>query len=250
MRGLHALFAVAGEAEQSGGIMKRWSIVPTGALGSLTGRRARANAFAMTRIQTLFVTKLYRAELDEARAPLAEIDATCRSLAVDDEAGQAWCRKHGYAGYTSYASLNDLPWRFPAIKKLVKALDAEVAAFARELEFDLGREKLRLDDIWVNILPEGGVHTSHIHPRSVISGTYYVATPKGSSALKLEDPRLGLMMAAPPRKAKAALDQRAFVYEAPQPGTVLLWESWLRHEVPLNQSSEERISVSFNYRWR
>ena len=33
-------------------------------------------------------------------------------------------------------------------------------------------------------------------------------------------------------------------------GTVLLWESWLRHEVPLNQSAEERISVSFNYRWR
>ena len=24
-----------------------------------------------------------------------------------------WCEKHGYPGYTSYASLNDLPWRFP-----------------------------------------------------------------------------------------------------------------------------------------
>lgn len=209
-----------------------------------------SHLLAMAEIKTLFVTKLYRDELAEAEAPLAEIDATCRSLAEDDEAGQAWCHKHGYPGYTSYASLNDLPWRFPAIKKLVKALDRHVAAFAKELELDLGRDKLKLDDIWVNVLPEGGVHTSHIHPRSVISGTYYVATPKGSSALKLEDPRLGLMMAAPPRKAKADMAQRSFVYEAPQAGTVLLWESWLRHEVPLNQADEERISVSFNYRWR
>jgi uncharacterized protein (TIGR02466 family) len=32
-------------------------------------------------------------------------------------------------------------------------------------------------------------------------------------------------------------------------GDVLLWESWLRHEVPMNMSEEERISVSFNYGW-
>jgi len=27
----------------------------------------------------------------------------------------------------------------------------------------------------------------------------------------------------------------------------LLWESWLRHEVPLNRARGERISISFNY---
>jgi uncharacterized protein (TIGR02466 family) len=35
----------------------------------------------------------------------------------------------------------------------------------------------------------------------------------------------------------------------PQVGDVLLWESWLRHEVPMNMSEEDRISVSFNYAW-
>ena len=34
-----------------------------------------------------------------------------------------------------------------------------------------------------------------------------------------------------------------------EPGDVLLWESWLRHEVPMNQAEDDRISVSFNYRW-
>jgi uncharacterized protein (TIGR02466 family) len=203
----------------------------------------------MASTRSLFVTKLYRAELDAAAMPLAELDATCRSLAEDDAAGQAWCRKHDYPGYTSYASLDDLPWRYPAFKTLVKALDRHVAAFARELEFDLGRDKLKLHDIWVNVLPPGGVHASHIHPHSAVSGTCYVATPAGSSALKFEDPRHGLMMAAPPRKPKADISQRPFIYEAPAPGTLLLWESWLRHEVPINQADSERISVSFNYRW-
>jgi uncharacterized protein (TIGR02466 family) len=73
--------------------------------------------------------------------------------------------------------------------------------------------------------------------------------PKGASAIKFEDPRLGFMMAAPPRRPKAAQDNRPFVYVTPSPGTVLLWESFVRHEVPLNEADDERISISFNYRW-
>ena len=56
-----------------------------------------------------------------------------------------------------------------------------------------------------------------------------------------------MMMAAPPRKEKAPTEFRAHVSEVPKPGTLLLWESWLRHEVPLNRAAGNRISVSFNY---
>jgi uncharacterized protein (TIGR02466 family) len=202
----------------------------------------------MAEIARLFVTKIYRAELAEGGPSLAELAALCRSLAADDEAGQAWCAANHYQGYTSYASLDDLPWRYPTIKQLTKALDRHVSAFARDLEFDLGRRKLTLDGLWVNLLQPGGIHAAHLHPHSVVSGTFYVETPEGSSAIKFEDPRLAMMMAAPLRLVKAARDQRAFVYEAPRPGTLLLWESWLRHEVPLNRSTAQRISISFNYR--
>ncbi len=206
----------------------------------------------MATIDTLFVTKIYRAELAGAKGErlTAELESACLSVAEDDEAGQRWCAKNGYPGYTSYASLNDLPWRVPVFGELLKELDKHVAAFAKELEFDLQGRKLVLDSLWINILPPGGIHTSHIHPHSVISGTYYVTIPEGASALKLEDPRLGFMMAAPPRKKKARPENRQFAYMQPQPGTVLLWESWLRHEVPLNEAESERISVSFNYSWQ
>ena len=205
----------------------------------------------MPQIESLFVTRLYRAALSEQGKAIdpAELQDSCLVIAEDDEAGQNWCEENGYPGYTSYASLTDLGWRFPIFADLIQSLDVHVAAFAEDLEFDLDDRPLKLEDIWINILPEGGMHASHIHPQSVISGTTYVSMPKGASALKLEDPRSARMMAAPARRKDAREDLRSFVYVSPDVGDVLLWESWLRHEVPMNMAEQERISVSFNYSW-
>lgn len=205
----------------------------------------------MAEIKNLFVTPLYRARLSEhgPEVAAAELEAECLAIAEDDEAGQRWSEENDYPGYTSYASLADLPWRSPVFAAVKEALDAHVAAFADALEWDLDGRALVLEDLWINILPEGGTHASHIHPHSVISGTTYVSMPDGASALKLEDPRSARMMAAPARRKTARRELQTFIYEAPSVGEVLLWESWLRHEVPMNMSEDDRISVSFNYAW-
>ena len=206
-------------------------------------------------IESLFATRLYRARLNDRAgqdAPSidnAELEASCLSIAEDDEAGQRWCEENAYPGYTSYASLNDLPWRFPIFQDLAKLLDKHVAAFIEDLHFDLGSKDVTLDSLWINILPPGGVHTSHLHPHSIISGTTYVTMPEGASAIKFEDPRHPMMMAAPGRLDTAPRPLQPFIYIQPEVGDILLWESWLRHEVPLNDADDERISVSFNYRW-
>jgi len=203
----------------------------------------------MSAIQSLFVTRLYRGSLTEVKKKLSisELNQTCLSIADDDAAGQTWCEENGYPGYTSYASLTDLPWRFPIFSDLVESLDSHVSLFCKDLEFDLDKKTLKLDSLWINILPMGGVHTSHIHPNSIISGTTYVSMPTGVSSIKFEDPRLPMMMAAPKRKPKIRNELRNFIYISPEVGDVLLWESWLRHEVPMNMSEDERISISFNY---
>lgn len=206
----------------------------------------------MARTELLFPTKLYVAKLTErgARRLNEDLKKTCRSIARDDRAGQTWCREHGYLGYTSYASLDDLAWRAPVIGELAGHLEKHLATFTRSLDWDLRGRRLKLDSLWINVLKPGGVHTSHIHPMSVVSGTYYVDVPEGASALRFEDPRLGFMMMAPPKRLKASRDNRAFVFLDPKAGTVALWESWLRHEVPVNRSRGNRISISFNYGWR
>ncbi len=162
-------------------------------------------------------------------------------------AGRNWSKEHGYKGYTSYASLNDLTIRDPAFEDLKRSLDKHVRAFAEACHFDLGR-KPKLDSLWVNVLKPGGTHSGHIHPHSIISGTVYVLVPNGSGALKLEDPRLAMLMAAPGRSDDAPEHLLPFVYAEPAAGRVFLWESWLRHEVMPHSGKGERISISFNYR--
>jgi uncharacterized protein (TIGR02466 family) len=199
----------------------------------------------------LFASLFYEASLDDP-ALLAELEQSCRALAADDAAGRRWSREHHYRGYTSYASLNDLPVRDPRFAELVRRLNRYVAAFAEDCAFDLGGRRLRLDSLWVNLLKPGGVHSAHIHPHSIVSGTFYVAVPPGAGKLKLEDPRLPMMMAAPLRRDDAPEALRTFVTAEPRPGALFLWESWLRHEVVPGSGKgaggDERISISFNYR--
>lgn len=198
----------------------------------------------MTR--ALFVTKLYEAEVGDA-ALLGELAHSIRTLAQDDAAGRRWSSEHRYSGYTSYASLNDLPRRDPAFADLAKTLPKHAAEFAKECAFEL-RRKPRLDSLWINLLKGGGHHSGHIHPHSLISGTFYVEVPRGPGAIRFEDPRLPLMMAAPPRDRDAPQELQPFVTIEPRPGLLLMWESWLRHEVLPATGRGERLSISFNFR--
>jgi uncharacterized protein (TIGR02466 family) len=185
-----------------------------------------------------FATLIHEAELGGG-AMLTDLAHSIRSLAADDEAGKRWSKEHLYSGYTSYASLNDLPKRDPAFADLARLLTRHAANFAGECAFDLPR-KPRLDSLWVNLLKSGGQHSGHIHPHSMISGTFYVEAPPGSGSIRFEDPRLPLMMAAPPRP------DTFFIVE-PRPGLLLMWESWLRHEVLPGTGRGERLSISFNF---
>ncbi len=201
----------------------------------------------MSTITTLFPTHIYREDEATPITLNGALEVAALSMAQDDDTGNRWCEKHGYPGYTSYGSQIELGSRFPAFKKLEKIVDRHALAFAKALQWDIGRANPVCDSIWVNVLPEGGSHTGHIHRNSVISGTYYVRVPGGAGPLVFEDPRLAQMMATPPRKKNAGQELLSHVSVSPEAGTLLLWESWLRHEVPLNRAAGDRISVSFNY---
>jgi uncharacterized protein (TIGR02466 family) len=197
-------------------------------------------------VRTLFVTRLYDADLSsDRRFDAVALSQAARAIAAEDLAGRRWAKENGYGGYTSYASLNDLPLRDSLFDDLRRILDRHVAAFAQELFLDA--RKLRLESVWINILKPGAAHSGHIHPGSVVSGTVYLEVPGGASAIRFEDPRLPLMMAAPKRLAEAPETDRTFVHVTPSPGTLLLWESFIRHEVPANAARADRISLSFNY---
>ena len=200
-------------------------------------------------IQKLFATPIYSESLRTKGLSRfnRELLEQCYLVRDTDDEGREWSESHYPQGYTSYGSITDLHRRFPHFGELAQDIDRHVKKFARALEWDLQGGRLEMSTCWVNIMPTFATHSLHLHPLSVLSGTYYVDIPKGASSIKFEDPRLDRMMAAPPKRLNAR--SQLFEIMAPKPGMVALWESWLRHEVPANRSPEDRVSISFNYDW-
>lgn len=201
--------------------------------------------------RALFSTLVYHEPLlrgDSGRFNV-ELAKECRQLRDYDAAGRRWSAKNYPGGYTSYASLNQLHKISSTFAGLERRITRHVLRFAKQLDLDLRGRSVHMTDFWVNIMPEHAAHSLHLHPLSFVSGTYYVATPRGCPGLKFEDPRLSRFMAAPPKVASAKPSNRTHVTYPAKAGHVILFESWLRHEVASNRTTAERISISFNYNW-
>ncbi len=195
-------------------------------------------------VKKLFPTLIYESKIDSPlklnKQLLKEVDYY---LATDD-AGLAWSKENYKGGYTSYNSISNLHRLSPTFAELETALNKHVKKFAKELNYDLGHKKLQMTTCWINVMPQNTYHPLHIHPLCVISGTYYLKTPRDTSSLKIEDTKMGFLMSSPPRKTNDY-----YYHFKPKAGDMILFESWVRHEVPPNTAKDNRISVSFNYEW-
>jgi uncharacterized protein (TIGR02466 family) len=202
-------------------------------------------------VHALFPTRIYAGALQRhgSRALNRQLLKECLQLRADDLAGRRWSERNYPGGYTSYGSAHRLQLTSPTFQRLQRLLDLHVAKFAAAVEWDLTGRRLEMTDCWINMMAKGTAHGLHLHPLATVSGTYYVRAAAGSPGLKFEDPRLDRFMAAPPRKARARRESRPWITFPAVAGGLLLFESWLRHEVAANTIEAERISVSFNYNW-
>jgi uncharacterized protein (TIGR02466 family) len=199
----------------------------------------------------LFATHVYTSVLQRSgsRKLNRQLLKEGRQLKDDDAAGRRWSAKNYRGGYTSYGSSHKLHQISPTFQDLERKLKRHVKAFAAAVEWDLTGRELAMTDCWLNIMSRNAVHGLHLHPLSTLSGTYYVHVPLGSPGIKFEDPRLDRYMAAPPRAVHAGPQNRPWVTLPAVAGQVVLFESWLRHEVASQSTAAERVSVSFNYSW-
>ena len=190
---------------------------------------------------SIFQTLIHYAPLGSPRL-LKELKKEAYQIRDYDKEGQRWCKSNYPGEYTSYQTLSSLHTFSSTFAALEKSIRKAANSFAKKLNYDMSGKELFMTDCWVNIMPKSVTHPMHLHPLSTISGTYYVSTPKGTSSITFEDPRLPMYMAQPPRPFRHSI--------TPKAGNLVLFESWLRHEVAANQANEDRISISFNYHWR
>ncbi len=195
-------------------------------------------------IRKLFPTLIYEGSLTQSQKLNRELYKEILIYQDEDIEGQKWSKENYRGGYTSYNSITNLHKISPTFQELNQKIDVHVRKYLKGLDYDLKGRSIQMTTCWMNIMPQNTYHPLHIHPLSVISGTYYVKVPKGASSLKIEDTKMGFLMSAPPRKK-----DNYYYHFNPEPGSLVLFESWVRHEVPPNPASSERVSISFNYEW-
>lgn len=194
---------------------------------------------------------------------LQDLEEDIFALSDQDHKGQKWSEENYQNGYTSYSSYDRLDLMTDSFVRLRTYMDQHVDQYLKDLGYDCKIQDLTMTQCWCNVMFSHAVHSSHIHPNSVISGTFYVRIPKEASPIQFEDPRLGFFMNSPQVKTSAPAKMQRFYKIFSKPGDLVLFESWVRHEVPLmrqpgktqklkktsqnEQNEEPRISISFNY---
>lgn len=199
----------------------------------------------------VFITKLHKAKLISPTAYKGKLKPQILSEVQDilenDVYGRKWSKENYPGGFTTYSSVNKLHKISSTFDDLRKKIDQEVYKFIKELDLNISSKEIKMDNFWMNIMGDNCRHTSHIHPKSIISGTFYVNLPKNTAPIRFEDPRMMFFMNSPLKKEKAKLENQIYVSPKILEGELILFESWLRHEVLLCKGKEKRISLSFNY---
>jgi uncharacterized protein (TIGR02466 family) len=98
---------------------------------------------------------------------------------------------------------------------------------------------------WANIAAPGAPHKLHTHPNNYLSGVYYVKTQPRANSIFFHDPRPQITVISPPPQELGPATAGMVRLQA-EPGTLIVFPSWLEHSVEPNQSDEPRISIAFN----
>jgi len=130
---------------------------------------------------------------------------------------------------------------FADFANLVETISRSVAQYLEVEQFPM-----MITGCWANINPPGTYHPTHNHPNNYLSGVYYVAVPETGTHLVFQDPRPVMIT---PRTKLSRITANAAVTQA-QPGRMVIFPSWLRHHVPSNEGTTERISIAFNLMFR
>ena len=189
--------------------------------------------FEQQEVQELFPTNIWVFDLKSG--PAALLNARLRA----EIERMISPRPHIPAG-SNWQTPQDLHLR-PAFADFVKLVETAARGVTRYLQID--HLPMQITGCWANINPPGAYHPTHCHPNNYLSGAYYVAMPEPGPSIQFQDPRPMMIMPRPRAFTRATAN--AADAQSKQ-GRMVMFPSWLRHQVPANDGPTERISIAFN----
>ena len=129
----------------------------------------------------------------------------------------------------------------PAFAEFVQLVETAARGVARFLQVD--QYPMVVTGCWANVNPPGAYHPTHHHPNNYLSGVYYVAVPPAGSRIQFQDPRPSMIMPRPRQYSRLTANGAD---AQSKEGRLLIFPAWVKHNVPANDGTTERISISFN----
>lgn len=115
-------------------------------------------------------------------------------------------------------------------------------------DFQLQTNGIQVGNYWININPPGALNKSHIHTGSFLSGVYYAKTDYKTGQIEFQNDSLKSYIYGEYKNIGDSPITHTECRYIPEPGTLIIFPSWLPHSVEINNSTEDRISLSFNTR--
>lgn len=191
--------------------------------------------FASTSVQEFFPTLVWTVDLQPAfadslnRKLLAELQRVTEPRKAL-RPGETWQTDPDMQRRPEFAELTGLMSK--AIKAALDFLQVDYTDFA-------------ITGCWANFNPTGGLNSAHTHPNNFLSGVYYVQIPTGADSIEFTDPRPAAVACMPPAKQLNRFNGNRMSVQV-KPGRIVLFPSWLSHNVPVNRTEQERVSIAFN----
>ena len=133
------------------------------------------------------------------------------------------------------------------LNTLVLEINRRLDALRSTINFN-DNVDLRVESMWININHPYSYNVRHIHPRSYISGSFYIKVPNNSGNLLLKHPAQNLMFIPNSSNIfKSYNNINSLTWSIPpEENKLVMFPGWVEHEVEQNLSNEDRISIAFN----
>lgn len=131
----------------------------------------------------------------------------------------------------------------PSVRAIVDAFSYNCNEIARDTGWDLERHEIRVTDFWAHLTPPGRSTQSHHHMPDHLSCAYYVRTPPECGNLRIDDDRKHRILEPDGTPGPTT---STFVEIPAREGRMVIFPSWMSHQVGENRSGEQRISLSMN----
>jgi uncharacterized protein (TIGR02466 family) len=135
----------------------------------------------------------------------------------------------------------------PDLKFLVDYLILASNTILREQGYDMDKYELYVSGLWGQDVKCNGSTNVHVHKNSQICGWFFLETPEGGAYPVYHEPRINKQMVELDYKQETELTNASSQvhFNNIKPGTILISNSWMQHQLIQNNVQAQTKSVHF-----